>query len=162
MIIPKKLWQFQLSFICLTTDFNVMVQGKPNKSKSSWNSKPTNGYGRYEYSNEDWYIGYWQNGEREGYGTYHYGPDDNRKSYAGYWKNDEKDGYGKLIYRDGDVYEGKFRDGWREGEGKFTWSDGTVYEGDFKKGDIRQELRYLSKYAILGNPKKCTEICGMS
>ena len=30
----------------------------------------------------------------------------NGNEYEGYWKNEKKDGYGKMIYKNGDIFEG--------------------------------------------------------
>ncbi len=41
-------------------------------------------------------------------------------------------GFGKIIFKNGDVYEGELKDGRPTRKGKVTWSNGDVYEGDFK------------------------------
>ena len=38
-------------------------------------------------------------------------------------------GKGKLIYEDGNVYDGEFKDDMRCGHGDFTWADGKRYIG---------------------------------
>ena len=41
---------------------------------------------------------------------------------------------GKIVYHNGDVYEGDWVDGLKEGRGYYTWENGDVYEGEFKNG----------------------------
>lgn len=40
-------------------------------------------------------------------------------------------GEGKLVYDNGDVYEGGFKNGVFEGQGKFVSNKGWTYEGAF-------------------------------
>ena len=42
----------------------------------------------------------------------------------------KRTGKGKMMWPDGNVYEGDWVDDKRTGKGKFTWSKGSVYEGD--------------------------------
>jgi hypothetical protein len=43
---------------------------------------------------------------------------------------------GKLIFPNGDVYEGEFEKDLPHGEGKYIFSNGSVYEGEFAKGHL--------------------------
>ena len=43
---------------------------------------------------------------------------------------------GKLIFPNGDVYEGEFEKDLPHGEGKYFFSNGSVYEGEFAKGHL--------------------------
>ncbi len=45
-------------------------------------------------------------------------------------------GKGKLIYSNGDIYEGDFIDGYQTGKGKLIYSNGDIYEGDVIDGKI--------------------------
>jgi hypothetical protein len=56
----------------------------------------------------------------------------NGDMYEGDWKNDKMEGYGKFIYNNGDIYEGDWKDNKREGHGKYIYSNGNIYEGDWK------------------------------
>ena len=38
---------------------------------------------------------------------------------------------GKIVYSNGDVYEGQTKDLLRHGNGKLTFADGRIYEGEF-------------------------------
>ena len=40
-------------------------------------------------------------------------------------------GYGKIIYRNGDIYEGDFINNCFEGKDKYTFTNSSIYEGDF-------------------------------
>ena len=51
--------------------------------------------------------------------------------YTGYVKSGIPDGKGKMLFDNGDVYEGDFVFGKEHGHGVFTWASGDFYEGDF-------------------------------
>ena len=53
----------------------------------------------------------------------------NGGSYQGDWI---KQGHGKLIYANGNVYDGDFRDDKKHGQGKYTYANGVVYEGGWR------------------------------
>ncbi|MGT2742663.1 hypothetical protein [Streptococcus plurextorum] len=55
-------------------------------------------------------------------------------TYTGEIVNYRMTGTGKLVYENGDVYEGGFDRGVFEGKGKFTSHQGWTYEGHFSKG----------------------------
>ena len=40
-------------------------------------------------------------------------------------------GNGRIVWMNGDAYEGDLKQGKRQGTGKFTWSDGRKYDGDW-------------------------------
>ena len=58
----------------------------------------------YKFDNGDIYNGQWnKDGLREGRGTLVW---QDGSKYIGYWTNDQKNRKGRLIYANGDVYEG--------------------------------------------------------
>lgn len=52
--------------------------------------------------------------------------------YDGEWKNDKQDGMGLSIYSNGGSYSGEHRRGKRHGVGKYVHQNGDVYEGEYK------------------------------
>ena len=46
----------------------------------------------------------------------------------------QKEGRGKMIYGNGDVYEGCWHANRKNDFGKYTARDGSIYEGEFKNG----------------------------
>ncbi len=55
--------------------------------------------------------------------------------YRGYFNEDGvPHGQGKMIYANGDVYEGSWLNGIKQGKGKMIDADGDVYEGDWVNG----------------------------
>ncbi|EHI69277.1 MORN repeat-containing protein [Streptococcus ictaluri] len=54
--------------------------------------------------------------------------------YTGYVLNHKMNGQGKLVYSNGDTYDGQFKNGVFEGKGTFTASNGWSYSGQFKAG----------------------------
>ncbi|OMJ72179.1 hypothetical protein SteCoe_29446 [Stentor coeruleus] len=57
---------------------------------------------------------------------------DNRK-YIGNFHLDRIEGFGRMIFENGDVYEGEFLNGQAHGKGKYIQKNGAVYSGEFKK-----------------------------
>lgn len=53
------------------------------------------GFGTYTYSNEDTYVGEWNNNLRHGQGTYTYASFEAK--YVGAWVNGRREGMGELI-----------------------------------------------------------------
>ncbi|HOK49059.1 MAG TPA: hypothetical protein PLM18_02690, partial [Sedimentibacter sp.] len=54
--------------------------------------------------------------------------------YEGEMKNGMMDGYGLYTYANGDIYEGEFKDNKPNGHGKLTSPNKFVYEGQMKNG----------------------------
>jgi len=53
--------------------------------------------------------------------------------YEGDWKFCNKHGNGKMIYKNGNIYEGHWNENKKDGKGKMTYSNGDIiYEGDWK------------------------------
>ena len=40
-------------------------------------------------------------------------------------------GKGRVLYNNGNVYEGEVKAGILHGKGEFRWKDGTIYKGRF-------------------------------
>jgi hypothetical protein len=57
----------------------------------------------------------------------------------------ECEGRGKVVFANGDVYEGEWKAGKIEGRGIYRSADGNVYEGEFKAN--KQEGRGIERYA---------------
>ena len=65
--------------------------------------------------------------------------------YVGQLSNGKREGFGKLIYRNGDFYEGEWKDGIFHGEGSFTYpSKGYRFECTFINGDAHGNARRVS------------------
>ncbi|EAY05107.1 meichroacidin, putative [Trichomonas vaginalis G3] len=43
----------------------------------------------------------------------------------------QRSGYGKMIFSNGDIYEGMYLNGMRNGKGRYTWKKGGMYEGEY-------------------------------
>lgn len=61
--------------------------------------------------------------------------------YTGHYKTGHNDavifeGTGKMMYNNGDIYEGHWKDGEMEGKGKMTYVYGYFYEGDWKNNKM--------------------------
>ncbi len=51
-------------------------------------------------------------------------------------KNGRYEGNGKVIFREGNVYQGDWLSGLMHGKGEYKWKDGSQYVGDFKENEI--------------------------
>lgn len=106
------------------------------------------------------YIGEYQDGRREGFGSYYY--KDGSLCYAGFWKDDKKDGLGvsfrdsdhalhiakwtngqpmgmvSLFDKDGNLrYSGRIEDGKKQGAGvSVNQEDGSVFVGRWEDGKL--------------------------
>ena len=43
----------------------------------------------------------------------------------------QRSGLGKMVFPNGDVYEGMYLNGMRNGKGKYTWKKGGMFEGEY-------------------------------
>ena len=116
------------------------------------------------YKENDYYIGGFVNGQKEGRG-YHHFPNgvvfkgeylagkkikgivfnlkDKSIVYEGGWKNDTYSGHGRLHKPGGSFYEGQFKNGKFNGKGKLTWKNGSFYEGSFHKGQREGQGKHV-------------------
>jgi len=58
----------------------------------------------------------------------------NGEIYEGWWQQGRRWGRGRNIYKNGDMYDGEFVDGEKEGFGVYSYHDGSRYEGHFAAG----------------------------
>ena len=90
------------------------------------------GRGRCVFPNKDVYVGDYENGLRNGSGTYRWAY--LGVKYKGEYKNGARNGYGTMNYTNGTVYEGNWVDSKREGNGKITYPNLDYYSGEFHNG----------------------------
>lgn len=89
------------------------------------------GYGKYTWTNEVTYEGYWKNNMADGYGKL---VCSNEDSYVGNWEKDKANGYGEFSQGHKCTYKGPWKDDRPHGLGVEEWLDGSLYEGDFVDG----------------------------
>jgi hypothetical protein len=66
-----------------------------------------------------------------------------KSRYDGNYKNGLKDGYGKMIYPNGDIYEGMWVENKMEGEGTYTYKKtGDIYSGAWVANSKNGQGRY--------------------
>ena len=81
-------------------------------------------------SGENIYQGEFHNDQANGYGIYRKNFDE--LIYEGYWLNDEQNKYGIEKWKDGSAYYGEYFKQNKNGVGVYIWTDGSRYEGEFK------------------------------
>jgi hypothetical protein len=120
------------------------------------------GYGKYIYEEDNLYYskyeGEYRDGKVTGIGNYY--DKEDRLIYSGELKNAIKDGYGVDIFyfEDGSIwrYVGDFKDNKYHGKGKLIFSNGDFYEGDFisdkrtGRGVLSELDRVTSGYFVDG------------
>ena len=89
------------------------------------------------------YVGYFDNGEKNNYGKLY--NEEGKLIYEGEYNNGLRNGEGTYYYARGLKYEGNFVNGFREGHGIFYWEDGTRWEGPFKNNEMDGEGKYFEK-----------------
>jgi hypothetical protein len=89
-------------------------------------------HGKGEYVSKSYkYDGEWNDGLKQGEGTYMW---ENGDRYAGHFSADRPDGKGKYQFANGDSYEGDVQSGVISGRGAYTSKNGDVFEGSFQNG----------------------------
>ena len=94
-------------------------------------SRDYTGYATATYPNGEIYEGDFEDGIRQGTGTYRYL---NGNVYAGKWKENRKHGIGKMTYSEKGEYNGFWENGRRHGEGIFKYPNGDSYSGWWRFG----------------------------
>ena len=91
-----------------------------------------NGILYYDFKNNSYYEGEFENDKRHGKGKYYY---NNKLVYEGDFSEDKYHGKGKIYYEDGRTYEGEFTNGIRNGEGvEYGSNKKIIDEGEFENG----------------------------
>lgn len=132
---------------------NLLVEDSSFYS-GGWEEGKRSGYGEIYFSNGDSYIGEWKNNEFNGEGNYIYekakasyegewlnglqhGNGYYRSpefAYRGEWDNGWMNGAGKLVFKNGDKYEGSIQENIFDGMGTYVFHNGNSYEGEFING----------------------------
>lgn len=89
------------------------------------------GYGKYVWTNGDYYVGDWINGKQDGQGTFQFA---SKSKYTGQFKDGVRSGIGTYEWNTGQKYSGQWQNDLRHGEGTYYESDGTVKIGVWKAG----------------------------
>ncbi|GEM_PF-6594410 len=93
-------------------------------------STPQAEFKRVELEDGDVYEGYFQNGKKNGHGTYTWS---NGDVFDGDWMDGKRTGKGKITWSNGASFDGEWKDN-RMTEGRYTFPDGETYEGSFQNG----------------------------
>lgn len=97
------------------------------------NGRPADGRATMVFANGNRYDGEFQDGRRNGCGTYSFA---NGRRYIGQFKMDQFDGLGIWLLGDGDRYVGAFKDNRCNGEGIFLFKDGAFKRGTWQNGEL--------------------------
>lgn len=90
-------------------------------------------------------MGSWVDGEQNGHGKMLF-PDG--EVYEGQWSENRKNGQGTFRFSNGDVHCGTYRDDMMNGEGTMTYSDGTIFKGTWLND---QQVGFEINDAKIGN-----------
>ncbi|XP_011737374.2 ALS2 C-terminal-like protein isoform X2 [Macaca nemestrina] len=102
--------------------------------KCHWREGSMCGYGICEYSTDEVYKGYFQEGLRHGFGVLESGPQAPQPfRYTGHWERGQRSGYGIEEDSDrGERYIGMWQAGQRHGPGVVVTQAGVCYQGTFQ------------------------------
>lgn len=108
----------------------------PNKFKVIKEFKNPNTY-LMEFLPELGYWGTWENGKRNGLGTYVW--EDGQK-YEGYWKNDVRHGKGTVYFKNGERISGVWENGKLHGEAIKRAKNGEIIEKSLYENNIKVKV----------------------
>jgi peroxiredoxin len=101
--------------------------------RGSYSGSCENGFGIYIFevnSEKEVYIGQWENGEKNGVGTYYFASGD---VFCGEWFQNHIQGKGTYYYQNGSIYVGDFHNGLKHGKGIYVLQDNTFKKGIWNK-----------------------------
>lgn len=87
--------------------------------------------GKYEWPDESYYEGEWNENRIHGAGIY---LSTDCRCYEGQWHTSMMHGCGRYSWSDGRCYAGQYRMDQKDGFGVYTWADGRRYEGHWLGG----------------------------
>ena len=113
--------------------FRCTLDEHDGEYKGETKDNKMHGNGKFTFDDEYVYEGMFENGKRVGRGKLYFPDSEDAKMYEGFF-NDEFtcDIEGKILYSNGDIYEGFWNDGMRHGIGKYIYANGNIYEGNFE------------------------------
>lgn len=110
-----------------------VISDKPSKKNDTpvISDKPTKVFSQ-SWGTSGEYTGIVLNGKRHGKGRMLY---INGDIYDGYWDNDKRHGKGRMMYVSGTIYEGEWKNNYKHGKVENYKNEfGSIYKGDIKKG----------------------------
>jgi len=119
-----------------------------HKYTGEWKKNTYSGQGGYSFPNGNVYVGSFEDGKANGYGTFHYLADNQYRgmTHSGWFLDWKAHGEGTLtscaVPKSAScasfgayTFVGNFKDGKRQGRGTTTFVNGDKFEGDFFDGN---------------------------
>lgn len=121
----------------------------------SLTSNTSNSITRLNSINSNFYIGQFENNQKEGLGKETiFNKSTGKEEFEGEFKQNKRDGYGKLRLLNGTIYKGQFKDGEMNGQGELIWKEDKSYIGQMENGKLNGFGIYIVKdYVYIGNYK---------
>lgn len=123
----------------LTDDDNFEIENDDDKEKGKYEGETQNdipsGTGVYYLSSGARYEGTFKDGKPFGRMTYYYGTNDFQiDRLEGEFDDFKLPSTGRIIYKNGDVYDGQLKKGIPQGTGIMAYVEGGKYSGSFNNG----------------------------
>lgn len=108
---------------------NYLIKSQDQNLSSNENSNEEGDeYNEYQMTDGREYKGYFKKSKPHGYGKMIY---PNGNSYEGDWIEDKYEGFGEYRWENGSQYKGYFKNNKREGKGKMVYSNKNCYDGQW-------------------------------
>lgn len=119
--------------------------------KGNWKNDLRHGSGICKFTNGAIYKGEWREGKPQGQGILFSQPNEIIEARFEGWKL--QDGIVKILFTNGEFYEGNMKDNLREMTGVMHYSNGDTFEGEWfkdKRGGKRGKITQLNGVKLHG------------
>jgi hypothetical protein len=140
--------KFMIQKICkkikVVTNFQCTLDDHDGFYDGMCINNKMHGPGKFTFDDGYIYEGIFEEGERIGRGKLYAPITEDWVVFDGYFNTDFTcDIKGKMIYRNGNIYEGSWNDGMHQGIGKMIFLNGNIYEGHFVENKmIKGKMTY--------------------
>mmetsp|Transcript_17132 Transcript_17132/g.23084 ORF Transcript_17132/g.23084 Transcript_17132/m.23084 type:complete len:129 (+) Transcript_17132:1783-2169(+) len=118
-----------------------MIMPNGDVFKGNWKNDLRHGSGTCKFTNGSIYKGEWREGRPMGQGIFFSAPNEIIEGRFDGWRL--QDGIVKILFCNGEFYEGNMKENCREGVGTMYYTNGDIFEGEWfkdKRGGKRGKI----------------------